>query len=44
MDVHTHDNLGAAELAEGVLDTVGDVGSQSHLRLHADVVGSRTLL
>ena len=33
MDVHAHDDLGAVEFAEGMLDTVGNVGGQSHLRL-----------
>ena len=34
MHVHTHDNLGTTELAEGVFDAVGDVRGQAHLRLH----------
>ena len=40
MDVHTHHNLRAIELAEGVLDTVGNVGGQSHLSLHLHLRGS----
>ena len=34
MDVHTHDDLGTAELAEGMLDAIGDVGGQTYLCLH----------
>ena len=34
VNVHAHHHLRAARLAEGVLDAVGYVGGQSHLRLH----------
>ena len=35
--VHAHDDLAGIVLHEGVLDAVGNVGSQSALRLHAHV-------
>ena len=44
MDVHAHDHLGAAALAEGMLDAVGNVGGQSHLRLHPHLRGAGLLL
>ena len=37
--VHAHDNLGGVELLEGVLDAVGDVGGDAHLRLHHQPYG-----
>ena len=44
MNVHTHDNLGAGKLAEGVLDAVGDVSSQANLSLHLYIAGAGSLL
>ena len=34
MDVHTHDDLGTAGLAEGVLDAISDIGGQTNLCQH----------
>ena len=44
MHVHAHDNLGTAELAEGVFDAIGDVGGQAYLRLHLYLGGGGLLL
>ena len=44
MDVHAHDNLRTGELAEGMLDAVGDVGGQTHLCLHLHIGGTGLLL
>ena len=43
VDVHAHDDFRGAEFAEGVLDAVGNVGGQPHLRLHVYVAGRRAL-
>ena len=43
MDVHTHDNLRRTEFTEGMLDAVGDIGSQAHLCLHVNIAGTGTL-
>ena len=44
MHVHAHDNLGTAELAEGVFDAIGYVGGQTYLRLHLYLGGGSLLL
>ena len=44
MDVHTHDDLRAGKLLEGVFDAIGDIRRQAHLRLHTYLRGTRLLL
>ena len=37
MYVHTHNDFRSSKLTESMLDAVGNVSSQSHLRLHVDI-------
>ena len=44
MDVHAHHNFTTCKFPEGMLDAVGDIGGQAHLRQHLHISGSSLLL